>query len=56
MIMTEVDGCRAQVQLTNAVPEETRLDTAVECVFRKIRDSGGKPNDFWKASPILEGG
>jgi 3-hydroxy-3-methylglutaryl CoA synthase/uncharacterized OB-fold protein len=52
MVMTEVDGCRVQVQLTNARPAEVALDQAVEYVFRKIHDAGGKPNYFWKASPI----
>jgi hypothetical protein len=26
----------------------------VEYVFRKIHDAGGKPNYFWKASPVRE--
>ena len=49
--MTEVDGCRFQVQLANARPDEVRLDMPVEFVFRKIHEAGGKPNYFWKASP-----
>jgi 3-hydroxy-3-methylglutaryl CoA synthase/uncharacterized OB-fold protein len=52
VIVTEVDGCRVQVQLADARPEEVRLDMPVEFVFRKIHDAGGKPNYFWKASPI----
>jgi 3-hydroxy-3-methylglutaryl CoA synthase/uncharacterized OB-fold protein len=52
MIMSEVDGCRVQAQLTNAQPDDVRLDMEVEYVFRKIHDAGGKPNYFWKASPI----
>lgn len=55
MTMTEVDGCRVQVQLVNARPEDTKLDLPVEYVFRKIHDAGGKPNYFWKATPALEG-
>jgi uncharacterized OB-fold protein len=55
MIMTEVDGCRVQVQLVNARPEDARLDMPVEYVFRKIHMAGGKPNYFWKASPVVEG-
>jgi hydroxymethylglutaryl-CoA synthase len=53
MVMTEVDGCRVQVQMTNARPAEVRLEQPVEYVFRKIHDAGGKPNYFWKASPLL---
>jgi hypothetical protein len=28
------------------------LDLPVEYVFRRIHDAGGKPNYFWKASPL----
>src|SRR5262245_1296366 len=52
MVMTEVDGCRVQVQLTNVRPADVALDLPVEYVFRKIHDAGGKPNYFWKASPL----
>ena len=52
MIMTEVEGCRVHVQLANARPEEVRLDMPVEYVFRIIHRAGGKPNYFWKASPL----
>jgi len=52
MVMTEVDGCRVQVQMTNARPAEIQLEQPVEYVFRKIHDAGGKPNYFWKASPL----
>jgi len=50
--VTEVEGCRIQVQLTNARPDDVALDMPVEYVFRKIHDAGGKPNYFWKASPL----
>jgi 3-hydroxy-3-methylglutaryl CoA synthase/uncharacterized OB-fold protein len=55
MTVTEVAGCRVQVQLTNARPEDVALDMPVEYVFRKIHDAGGKPNYFWKASPAEPG-
>ncbi len=54
VIMTEVQGCRVQVQLANAAPEEVSLDMTVEFEFRKIHDAGGKPNYFWKAVPLTE--
>ncbi len=54
MVMTEVDGCRVQVQMTNVRPAEIELEQPVEYVFRKIHDAGGKPNYFWKASPVGE--
>jgi hydroxymethylglutaryl-CoA synthase len=52
MVMTEVDGCRVQVQMTNTRPADVALEQPVEYVFRKIHDAGGKPNYFWKASPL----
>ena len=52
MTMTEVEGCRVQVQLANARPEDVRLDMPVEYAFRIIHRAGGKPNYFWKASPL----
>jgi 3-hydroxy-3-methylglutaryl CoA synthase/uncharacterized OB-fold protein len=55
VVMTEVEGCRVQVQLANAQPDEIRLDMPVEYVFRKIHDAGGKANYFWKASPLAGG-
>lgn len=55
VVMTEVEGCRVQVQLANARPDEVRLDMPVEFVFRKIHEAGGKANYFWKASPVAEG-
>ncbi|HEX5066287.1 MAG TPA: OB-fold domain-containing protein [Myxococcota bacterium] len=55
VVMTEVEGCRVQVQLANARPDEVRLDMPVAFVFRKIHEAGGKANYFWKASPVAEG-
>lgn len=54
MLMTEVEGCRVQVQMANCKPDQVRLDMPVEYVFRKIHDAGGKANYFWKASPLFE--
>jgi len=53
VVMTEVEGCRVQVQLANCKPDQVRLDMPVEYVFRKIHDAGGKANYFWKASPLF---
>lgn len=52
MTVTEVEGCRLQVQLADTRPEEVALDMPVEYAFRKIHDAGGKPNYFWKAVPV----
>jgi 3-hydroxy-3-methylglutaryl CoA synthase len=51
MAMTDVEGCRLNIQLADVRPEEVKLDMPVEYVFRKIHDAGGKPNYFWKARP-----
>jgi 3-hydroxy-3-methylglutaryl CoA synthase/uncharacterized OB-fold protein len=55
MVMTDVEGCRLNLQLADARPEDVKLDMAVEYVFRKIHDAGGKPNYFWKARPLAAG-
>jgi len=51
--MVETDqGCRVYLQMTDARPEELRCDLAVEFVFRRIHEAGGKPNYFWKCTPL----
>ena len=49
MLVVDIDGCRVQIQLANATPEDAKLDMPLEFVFRKIHDAGGMPNYFWKA-------
>jgi len=50
--ITEVDGARIHLQLVNATPEETQLDLPVEFELRRIHQAGGRPNYYWKASPL----
>ncbi len=45
-------GARAYLQLTNVAPDELRCDLPLEFVFRRIHEVGGKPNYFWKATPL----
>ncbi len=53
--MTEVDGgSRVYLQMTDCSPKEVKLDMPVEFTFRKIHEIGGKPNYFWKCTPIRE--
>lgn len=47
----EIDGARVHLQLVNVVPEEVQLDMPVEFEFRRIHQSGGRPNYYWKATP-----
>ncbi|MEN8182151.1 MAG: zinc ribbon domain-containing protein [Myxococcota bacterium] len=54
--VTEVEGgARVHLQLVNATPEETRIGLPVEFVFRRIHTAGGRPNYYWKASPLPRG-
>ena len=53
--ITEVEGARIHLQLVNAKPEQTRLGLPVELVFRRIHQVGGRPNYYWKATPLPEG-
>ena len=38
--------------MTDAKPDELRCDLPVALTFRKIHDAGGKPNYFWKSTPV----
>ena len=50
--VTEVDGARLHLQLVNCTPEETEIGLPVEFVFRRIHMGGGRPNYYWKGSPV----
>lgn len=55
LIVTMVEaegGARLYVQMTDASPQEVKLDLPVEFTFRKIHEYGGTPNYFWKCTPI----
>ncbi|MEE8310792.1 MAG: OB-fold domain-containing protein [Candidatus Binatia bacterium] len=55
--MIEIDGgCRVWMQMADVSPDELRCDLPVEFVFRKIHETGGKPNYFWKCTPVRTGG
>jgi hydroxymethylglutaryl-CoA synthase len=47
--VTEIDGARIHLQLVDARPEDVRIGTRVEPVFRCIHRAGGRPNYYWKA-------
>lgn len=49
--VTDIDGARLYIQMTDANPKEVKLDLPVELVFRKIHDAGGTPNYYWKVTP-----
>lgn len=51
--VTEVDGgARVYLQMTDAAPQEVKLELPVEFTFRKIHEYGGTPNYFWKCTPL----
>ncbi|HJO24457.1 MAG: zinc ribbon domain-containing protein [Myxococcota bacterium] len=47
----DIDGARVHLQLVNVTPEAVKLDMPVEFEFRRIHQSGGRPNYYWKATP-----
>jgi len=51
--VVEVDGgARVYLQMTDASPNEVKLELPVEFTFRKIHEYGGTPNYFWKCTPV----
>jgi hydroxymethylglutaryl-CoA synthase len=49
--VTDVEGARLYLQMTDASPKEAKLDLPVELTFRKMHDAGGTPNYYWKCTP-----
>ena len=52
--VTEVEGARIHLQLVNAAPEQVKLGLPVEFELRRIHQVGGRPNYYWKATPLPE--
>ena len=55
LIQSVVDmdsGCRIYTWMTDADPDEVRLDMEVEMTFRRIRKAEGFYNYFWKCRPV----
>ena len=50
----EIEGARVHLQMVNLRPEDVKLDMPVEFEFRRIHQSGGRPNYYWKAAPVPE--
>ncbi len=49
--VTDVDGARIHLQVVEIAPEDMKIGQEVEFVFRKIHESGGRPNYYWKGIP-----
>ena len=52
--IVDVDGARIHLQVVEIEPEEMKIGQEVEFVFRKIHESGGRPNYYWKGIPKPE--
>lgn len=52
--ITEIDGARVHLQLVNTTPQQTKIGMPVEFTFRRIHEVGGRPNYYWKATPVPE--
>jgi 3-hydroxy-3-methylglutaryl CoA synthase/uncharacterized OB-fold protein len=50
--VTDIDGARLHLQLVDCEPEDTKIGLPVEFVFRRIHMGGGRPNYYWKGSPV----
>ena len=50
--VTDVEGARLYLQMTDASPKEVKLDLPVELTFRRIHEAGGTPNYYWKCTPV----
>jgi len=49
--IVDVEGARLHLQLIEIAPDDVRLGLAVEFVFRRIHQAGGRPNYYWKGIP-----
>jgi 3-hydroxy-3-methylglutaryl CoA synthase len=52
--ITEIDGARVHLQLIDTTPQQTKIGLPVEFTFRRIHEVGGRPNYYWKATPVPE--
>jgi 3-hydroxy-3-methylglutaryl CoA synthase len=50
--VTDIEGARLYLQMTDASPKEVKLDMPVELTFRKMHEAGGTPNYYWKCTPV----
>jgi hydroxymethylglutaryl-CoA synthase len=52
--IVDVDGARIHMQVVEIEPEQMKIGQEIEFVFRKIHESGGRPNYYWKGIPKPE--
>lgn len=49
--IVDVDGARIHLQVIEIKPDEVKIGQEVEFVFRRMHESGGRPNYYWKGIP-----
>jgi 3-hydroxy-3-methylglutaryl CoA synthase len=49
-----VEGARIHLQVIEIAPDDMKIGLPVEFVFRRIHESGGRPNYYWKGIPHPE--
>lgn len=52
--IVDVDGARIHMQVIEIKPEDMKIGLEIEFVFRRIHESGGRPNYYWKGIPKPE--
>jgi hydroxymethylglutaryl-CoA synthase len=49
--ITDVDGARIHLQVVGIEAKDVEIGQEIEFVFRRIHESGGRPNYYWKGIP-----
>jgi hydroxymethylglutaryl-CoA synthase len=49
--IVDVEGARIHLQVIEIKPDEMKIGQEIEFVFRRIHESGGRPNYYWKGIP-----
>jgi hydroxymethylglutaryl-CoA synthase len=52
--IVDIDGARVHMQISGLDPADVRIGLALEFAFRRIHQVGGRPNYYWKATPLAD--
>jgi 3-hydroxy-3-methylglutaryl CoA synthase len=52
--IVDVEGARIHLQVIEIAPDDMKIGLPVEFVFRRVHESGGRPNYYWKGIPHPE--
>jgi 3-hydroxy-3-methylglutaryl CoA synthase len=50
--IVDIAGARVHLQLSNCAPDDVHTGMEVEFEFRRIHEGGGRPNYYWKGTPV----